>query len=90
MLGYGGWFVGLFVGMLGSERLDRQLLDAMAVCSDLVPEGSVYRFLAEHRGRVFPDGMFEDLYGGRGRPSIPGSVVATVMVLQASGGFVRS
>ena len=47
--------------MLGSERLDRQLLDTMAVCGDLVPEGSVYRFLAEHRGRVFPDGMFEDL-----------------------------
>ncbi len=73
--------------MLGSERLDRQLLDTMAVCGDLVPEGSVYRFLAEHRGRVFPDGMFEDLYGGRGRPSVPGSVVATVMVLQALEGL---
>ena len=71
--------------MLGSERLDRQLLDTMAVCGDLVPEGSVYRFLAEHRGRVFPDGMFEDLYGGRGRPSVPGSV--TVMVLQALEGL---
>ena len=73
--------------MLGSERLDRQLLDTMAVCGDLVPEGSVYRFLAEHRKTVFPDGMFEDLYGGRGRPSIPGSVVATVMVLQALEGL---
>ena len=73
--------------MLGCERLDRQLLDTMAVCGDLVPEGSVYRFLAEHRGRVFPDGMFEDLYGGRGRPSVPGSVVATVMVLQALEGL---
>ena len=73
--------------MLGSERLDRQLLDTMSVCGDLVPEGSVYRFLAEHRGRVFPDGMFEDLYGGRGRPSVPGSVVATVMVLQALEGL---
>ena len=73
--------------MLGSERLDRQLLDTMAVCGDLIPEGSVYRFLAEHRKLVFPDGLFEDLYGGRGRPSIPGSVVATVMVLQALEGL---
>ena len=73
--------------MLGSERLDRQLLDTMAVCGDLVPEGSVYRFLAEHRGRVFPDGMFEDLFGSRGRPSTPGAVVATVMVLQALEGL---
>ena len=73
--------------MLGSERLDRQLLDTMAVCGDLIPEGSVYRFLAEHRKLVFPDGMFEELFGSRGRPSTPGSVVATVMVLQALEGL---
>ena len=73
--------------MLGSERLDRQLLDAMAVCGDLVPVGSVHRFLAEHRKTVFPDGMFEDLFGSRGRRSTPGSVVATVMVLQALEGL---
>ena len=73
--------------MLGSERLDRELFDTMAVCGDLVPEGSVHRFLAEHRKTVFPDGMFEDLFGPRGRPSVPGSVVATVMVLQALEGL---
>ena len=73
--------------MLGIERFDRELLDAWSVCADLVPEGSVYRFLAEHRRRVFPDGLFDDLYGGRGRPSVPGSVVATVMVLQALEGL---
>ena len=49
----------------------------------LVPEGSVYRFLAENRRRLFPDKMFSDLFGPRGRPSIPGPVIATVMVLQA-------
>ena len=70
--------------MQGSERGDREFLDAMEVCGDLVPEGSVYRFLAEHRRRLFPSEMFSDLFGsGRGRPSTPGSVVATVMVLQA-------
>ena len=73
--------------MLGRERLDRELLDAMAVCGDLIPVGSVYRFLAEHRRELFPDGLFEDLYGRRGRPSVPGSVVATVMVLQALEGL---
>lgn len=73
--------------MLGSERFDRELLDTMAVCGDLVPVGSVYRFLAEHRHRVFPDGLFGDLFGPRGRPSVPGSVVATVMVLQALEGL---
>ena len=58
--------------MLGSERLDRRLLDAMSLCGDLVPVGSVYRFLAEHRIEVFPDGMFEDLFGSRGRRSLFG------------------
>ena len=44
----------------------------------------MYQFLAEHRRRLFPAEMFSDLFGsGRGRPSTPGSVVATVMVLQA-------
>ena len=44
----------------------------------------MYRFLAEHRLRLFPDEMFGDLFGsGRGRPSVPGSVVAVVLVLQA-------
>ena len=69
--------------MQGSERADRELLDAFAVCGHLVPEGSVYRFLAEHRLEVFPDGLFSGLFSGRGRPSVPASVVATVLVLQA-------
>ena len=49
----------------------------------LVPVGSVYRFLAENRRRLFPDEMFADLFGPRGRPSIPGPVIGAVMVLQA-------
>ena len=43
----------------------------------------MHRFLAENRLRLFPDGLFEDLFGPRGRPSVPGSVIAVVMVLQA-------
>ena len=69
--------------MQGSERLDRELLDTLAVCGDLILEGSVYRFLAEHRLAVFGDELFADLFSGRGRPSQPASVIATVLVLQA-------
>ena len=69
--------------MQGTEKPDRELLDALGLCSGLVREGSVCRFLAENRLRLFPDGLFADLFGPRGRPSVPGSVVAVVMVLQA-------
>jgi IS5 family transposase len=70
--------------VLGSSHPDRELLDAAALCSHLLGEGSVHAFLAEHRRRLFPDEMFADLFpSGRGRPSVPADVVATVMVLQA-------
>ena len=63
-------------------------MDADALVGHLVPAGSVYRFLAEHRHRLFPDRMFEDLFGsGRGRPSVPAETVATVMVLQSLEGL---
>jgi IS5 family transposase len=70
--------------MQGSSRPDRELLDAAALCSHLLGDGSVHAFLAEHRHRLFPDEMFADLFPTRrGRPSVPADVVATVMVLQA-------
>jgi hypothetical protein len=70
--------------MQGSSRPDRELLDAAVLCRHLVPEGSVHAFLAEQRQRSFPDEMFGDLFpSGRGRPSDPADVVATVLVLQA-------
>jgi hypothetical protein len=69
--------------MQGMERADRELLDAEALVGHLVPEGSMFAFLARHRQDVFPDGEFEDLFpSGKGRPSIPASVMASVLVLQ--------
>ena len=69
--------------MQGIERVDRQLLDAAALVGHLVPAGSMFAFLAEHRGELFADGDFADLFpSGRGRPSVPASVMASVMVLQ--------
>jgi IS5 family transposase len=63
-------------------------LDAQALVGHLVPAGTVYGFLAEHRHRLFPDELFADLFpSGRGRPSVPADVVATVMVLQSLEGL---
>lgn len=74
--------------MQGSGDRDPELLDAAAMVGHLVPEGSVYAFLAEHRRRLFPDDMFKDLFpSGRGRPSVPADVVATVMLLQSLEGL---
>jgi IS5 family transposase len=74
--------------MQGNSDQNLELLDAGAVVGHLVPEGSVYAFLAEHRRRLFPDVMFSDLFGsGRGRPSVPADVIATVMVMQSLEGL---
>jgi hypothetical protein len=67
----------------GVERVDRRLLDAAALVGHLVPEGSMFAFLATHRGQVFPDEQFADLFpSGRGRPSLPAPVAAAVLTLQ--------
>jgi IS5 family transposase len=72
----------------GLSELNRELLDASALCRQLVPEASVEAFLADHRHELFPDEMFEDLFlSKRGRPSIPADTVASVMVLQALEGL---
>ena len=63
-------------------------LDAASWCRHLVPDGSVYAFLADHRQRLFPPELFADLVvQGRSHPSVPTEVVATVMVLQALEGL---
>jgi hypothetical protein len=69
--------------MQGRSESGPQLWDTAALVGHLVPAGSVYALLAEHRQVLFPDGMFEDLFpSGRGRPSLPGAVIASVLVLQ--------
>ena len=74
--------------MQGTSDSNPELLDAMAMCGHLVARDSVHWFLAEHRQRLFPDDMFADLFAsGRGRPSVPADVIATVMVLQALEGL---
>src|SRR5215216_866386 len=70
-----------------SQSADDQL-DAAAWCRHLVPDGSVYAFLADYRHELFPPALFADLVvQGRSHPSVPTEVVATVMVLQALEGL---
>ena len=74
--------------MQGEADRQRELLDVEALAGHLLPAGSVFAFLAEHRLRLFPAEMFVDLFpSGRGRPSIPPEVIASVLVLQSLYGY---
>jgi hypothetical protein len=74
--------------MQGRSESNAELLDAGALCRHLVPEDSVHAFLADQRRELFPDDLFADLFpSGRGRPSVPADVLATVLVLQALEGL---
>ncbi len=77
--------------MQGRSEDQRELLDAESVAGHLLRPGSVFAFLAEHRGRLFPDEMFADLFPSkRGRPSVPADVMAAVIVLQTLHGMSDS
>ncbi len=51
-------------------------------CEAVLPERSVYRFLARERARLFPPELFADLFQPTGRRSVPPQILAVVMVLQ--------
>ncbi|WP_204806576.1 transposase [Mycobacterium riyadhense] len=74
---------------LGCENRQGRFDDAMLLVGDQLPEGSIYRLLAEHGGALFGDDYFADLFKAstRGRPTVPARVVATVMLLQAYEGL---
>ncbi len=74
---------------LGREDRQARFDDAMLLVGNQLPEGSIYRLLAEHGGALFGDEYFADLFkrSTRGRPTVPARVVATVMLLQAYEGL---
>ncbi len=77
--------------MQGLCEDQRELLDVESVAGHLLKPGSVFAFLAEHRRELFPDEMFADLFpSGRGRPSVPGDVMAAVITLQSLQGLSDS
>jgi hypothetical protein len=73
--------------MLGTRSPQRGLFEADTQYRRMVPESSFYAFLAEHRGELFRDEAFAALYTATtGRPSVPPSLLATALVLQAYDG----
>ncbi|TDD34619.1 IS1182 family transposase [Nonomuraea terrae] len=62
--------------------------EVWVVCRELIPAGSVFAFLAEHRRVLFPPESFADMYAPvNGRPSVPPGLLASVVVLQALHGL---
>ncbi|MEE1667913.1 IS1182 family transposase [Streptomyces sp. WAC07094] len=62
--------------------------DVWETCRELIPVGSVFAFLAEDRGALFPAEMFADMYpSGNGRPSMPPQILASAVTLQALHGL---
>ncbi|MBU8834597.1 IS1182 family transposase [Mycolicibacterium goodii] len=74
--------------MQGRSGDQRELLDAESVAGHLLKSDSMFAFLAAHRGQLFPEEMFADLFPSRrGRPSVPAEVMASVITLQALHGL---
>jgi hypothetical protein len=68
--------------MLATRSAQVGLFDAAQVMGPL-PKGSFYALLAERGDRIVRDQDFADCYAERmGRPSIPPSLLAKVMLLQ--------
>ena len=74
---------------LGLENRQVRFDDVMLLVGDQLPQGSIYRLLAEHGAVLFGDEYFADLFkrSTLGRPTVPARVVATVMLLQAYEGL---
>ena len=74
--------------MQGDWAGERAGPDVWETCRELIPAGSVFAFVAEHREALFPAGMFADMYPSpNGRPSLPPQVLAATVVLQALHGL---
>ena len=86
-----GVIVGDDSAVQGRSDAQRELLDAESVAGHLLKADSVFAFLAAHRRELFPDEAFADLFPtGRGRPSVPADVMASVITLQALQGLSDS
>jgi Transposase domain (DUF772) len=72
---------------LGAAKVQPRFEDPRELLGDRLK--GIYRFLADHGGRLFPDDYFADLYSDsrRGRPTVPARVLATALVLQAQEGL---
>jgi len=70
--------------MLGTTDPQAELLDCQSLCGHLVAEDSIYAKLAALGDRLFTDEDFSDLFDPtKGRPSVPPSLLAKVLLLQS-------
>jgi transposase len=70
--------------MLGERSAQRGLFEADTMFADFVGRRNFYGFLASQRGELFRDEEFAALHcANNGRPSVPPSLLATALVLQA-------
>ncbi len=67
---------------VGREPCQADLFKGSAFVRERLAAGSVLAVLEREGCRLFPEGMFDDLFSSRGRRSVPPRVVASVMVLQ--------
>ena len=73
--------------MLGERSAQRGLFEADTMFADFVGRRNFYGFLASQRDELFRDADFAALYcSNNGRPSVPPSLLATALVLQAYDG----
>ena len=72
--------------MLGKRSPQRELFRPDNRLIDHVGADSFYGFLARQGVRLFRDSDFADLYGKRGRPSVPPSQLCVLLTLQAREG----
>lgn len=69
--------------MLATEDRQIGMLDASELCGAAIAEDSFYALLARHGERIVRDQDFAECYSqGTGRPSIPPSLLAKVLLLQ--------
>jgi transposase len=69
--------------MLATQDRQIGMLDAAELCGTAVEEDSFYALLARHGERIVRDADFAECYSqGTGRPSIPPSLLAKVLLLQ--------
>src|SRR5680860_864429 len=70
--------------MLGTVDPQTEIFDADQLCGHLVADDSIHRKLAVLGDKLFTDEDFADLYDrGRGRHSVPPSLIAKILLLQS-------
>src|SRR6266576_1527739 len=76
---------------LGRAQIQRGFQDPREILGDRLREGSLYRLLADHGHRMFPDDYFAGLYTGsaRARPARPRRLFEDTKVTAKAAGAMK-